>query len=50
MDGENHLQEGGWNGLIYDPSGNLYGSSYPDGSVFELSPSQDGWIYTQLYS
>jgi hypothetical protein len=43
------LQEGGWNGLIYDPSGNLYGSSYPDGSVFELSPSQDGWIYTQLY-
>ena len=26
-----------------------YGSSYPDGSVFELSPSEDGWIYTQLY-
>jgi len=42
-------QEGGRRGLIFDSSGNLYGSSYPDGNVFELTPSENGWVYTLLY-
>jgi uncharacterized repeat protein (TIGR03803 family) len=34
-------------GLIFDPSGNLYGAT---GKVFELMPSGGNWIYTVLYS
>ncbi len=42
-------------GLIFDSSGNLYGSSKTDGAggggtVFELSPSGDTWIFKLLYS
>ncbi len=41
--------------LTLDASGNLYGSTYGDGSsrngsVFELSRSGGGWAYTDLYS
>jgi uncharacterized repeat protein (TIGR03803 family) len=39
--------------LVMDPAGNLYGMSYGDGadgagSVFKLTPSGSGWIYTSL--
>lgn len=42
-------------GLVFDRSGNLYGTtpyggSGGGGTVFELSPSSGGWIYTTLYS
>jgi uncharacterized repeat protein (TIGR03803 family) len=41
-------------GLTMDSAGNLYGTAYGDGahslgSVFELSPSLGGWIYTDLH-
>ena len=40
--------------LTVDASGNLYGTTYMDGvdndgSVFELSPSSGGWVYTDLH-
>lgn len=40
--------------LIRDTAGNLYGTAlsdglYKKGSVFKLTPSSDGWIYTDLY-
>jgi uncharacterized repeat protein (TIGR03803 family) len=40
--------------LIFDPSGNLYGTTYSgglggDGSVFELSPSNGGWAFSVLH-
>ena len=39
--------------LTMDSSGNLYGTTeiagpYDSGTVFELSPSSDGWTYTLL--
>ncbi len=42
-------------GVIFDPSGNLYGATQYGGSgsggtVFELSPSGGSWIFTTLYS
>lgn len=42
-------------GLVVDPDGNLYGSSFyfgagNGGSIFELSPSSGSWIFTILYS
>jgi uncharacterized repeat protein (TIGR03803 family) len=43
-------------GLVFDSSGNLYGSTqtggidYGGGVVFELSPSSDGWSATTLYA
>jgi len=42
-------------GLIFDPSGNLYGATSDfgtggGGTVFELSPSGDSWTYNVLYS
>jgi uncharacterized repeat protein (TIGR03803 family) len=45
-DGEN---PGG--GLIMDPEGNLYGSTfaYPGSGVFELSPSGGGWTEQLIY-
>ncbi len=60
----NFCQTGGWyctdgsmpNGeLIFDAAGNLYGTTTSGGAngggvVFELSPSQDGWTETVLYS
>ena len=40
--------------LTMDSAGNLYGTTYQDGiyeqgSVFELSPSSGGWIYSDLH-
>ncbi len=40
--------------LTLDSAGNLYGTTYQDGvnqqgSVFELSPSGGGWVYTDLH-
>jgi len=40
--------------LTFDTAGNLYGTNYADGtyeagSVFELSPSGGGWVYTDLH-
>jgi uncharacterized repeat protein (TIGR03803 family) len=40
--------------LTVDAAGNLYGTTYADGmhndgSVFELSPSNGGWVYTGLH-
>jgi uncharacterized repeat protein (TIGR03803 family) len=42
-------------GLIFDQSGNLYGTTTDGGTggggtVFELSPSGGGWTYSVLYS
>lgn len=42
-------------GLIFDQEGNMYGATsngglYGGGTVFELSLSEGGWIYTLLYS
>jgi uncharacterized repeat protein (TIGR03803 family) len=42
-------------GLIFDDLGNLYGTTTAEGSggggtVFELTPFNDSWIYTVLYS
>jgi uncharacterized repeat protein (TIGR03803 family) len=34
-------------GLIFDPAGNLYGATHH--TVFELSPSLDGWVEDTLY-
>src|SRR5271157_4672883 len=44
--------------LVMDAAGNLYGttrgagfnSNLPNGSVFKLTPSNGGWIYTDLYN
>ena len=42
-------------GLIFDPSGNLIGTTEEgglggyDGSVFELSPSNGGWTFSLLH-
>jgi hypothetical protein len=42
-------------GLMADPSGNLYGttssaSTYNGGTVFELTPSGNGWNFQTLWS
>ncbi len=42
-------------GVIFDQAGNLYGTTWiggdgGNGTVFKLSPSQNGWILTTLYS
>ena len=44
-----------WGGVIFDQSGNLYGSTSAGGSgnggtVFRLSPSSGGWALNTLYS
>ncbi len=41
--------------LTMDAAGNLYGTTQRDGhfqlgNIFELSPAQSGWIYTDLHS
>ena len=50
-------QDGGYpySGLIFDQSGNLYGTTTDGGMggggvIFELSPSGGGWNYVVLYS
>jgi len=42
-------------GLVFDSAGNLYGTTYVggaygDGCVFELSPGDNGWAESVLYS
>ena len=44
-----------WGGVIFDQSGNLYGTTVSGGAggggtVYELSPSNGGWTLTTLYS
>src|SRR5271165_7522543 len=46
--------DGPFGGLTMDAAGNLYGTTYADGanlfgSVFRLTPSGDGWTYTDIY-
>ncbi len=46
--------EGPFASLTMDGAGNLYGMTFADGpqqagSVFELSPSSDGWTFTDLH-
>ena len=41
-------------GLSMDAQGNLYGTTFGNGAhnygtVFKLSPSENGWIYTDLH-
>ena len=42
--------------LIFDPEGNLYGTTWyggsggDDGTVFELSPSGGGWTFNQIHA
>jgi len=40
---------GAYAGLISDSAGNLYGITFFDATVYELSPSGNGWTYQQLY-
>ncbi|HTV65358.1 MAG TPA: choice-of-anchor tandem repeat GloVer-containing protein [Bryocella sp.] len=47
--------EGAVGGLVFDSAGNLYGTTWTNGSggggtVFELSPSANGWQFNLLYS
>jgi uncharacterized repeat protein (TIGR03803 family) len=47
-------QVGPYDDLTLDDAGNLYGTTYLDGrygwgSVFKLTPSSGGWIYTSLH-
>jgi len=44
-----------WAEVIFDTSGNLYGTTFNfgvanGGTVFELTPSGNNWIYTLVYS
>jgi len=37
-----------WSQLVRDKNGNLYGLIY--GGIFQLTPSEDGWTYSQIYT
>jgi len=44
-----------YGGLTFDPSGNLYGATFMggdrgSGTVYELTPTQNGWNFNVLYS
>ena len=44
-----------WGGVIFDQSGNLYGTTtyggaYGSGAIYELTPSGSGWTESLLYS
>ena len=46
--------DGPWASLVFDQLGNLYGTTFADGSygygsVFKLTPSNGGWTYTSLH-
>ena len=45
---------GPWANLTMDQQGNLYGTTYQDGSygmgtIFKISPTSEGWNYTSLH-
>lgn len=47
--------ESPFGGLVFDQAGNLYGSTevggaYGAGTVFELTPSNGGWIFNTIYA
>src|SRR5579863_7545645 len=49
-------REQGWptGNLVLDSPGDLYGSTWADGaygqgSLFKLSPTSNGWIYTRIH-
>ncbi len=49
------LAAGTYAGVVFDRAGNIYGTtynggSYSAGSVFELSPSNGGWMQTVIHS
>jgi uncharacterized repeat protein (TIGR03803 family) len=49
------LEGGAYDNLVMDAAGNLYGTTYDDGafdhgSVFKLTPTQGGWMRTELYA
>ncbi len=41
---------GAYGGLTFDSAGNLYGISFFIPTVYELSPSNGGWSYRELYT
>jgi uncharacterized repeat protein (TIGR03803 family) len=48
------FQTGPMSGVIMDAAGNLYGTSfgggaYSQGSVFKLTPTNNGWVFTSLH-
>ncbi len=50
-----HGNGGPMSALTMDAAGNLYGTTHNDGmfqlgNIFELSPGQNGWTYTDLHS
>lgn len=52
--GSNNGRTGPEGGVVFDGSGNLWGTTYADGAhgfgnVFELTPSRGGWTYTDVY-
>jgi uncharacterized repeat protein (TIGR03803 family) len=47
--------EGVWGGVVFDPEGNLYGTTFvggahDEGTIYELTPSEGGWTATVLHS
>jgi uncharacterized repeat protein (TIGR03803 family) len=48
------FQTGPMSGVIMDAAGNLYGTTfgggaYSQGSVFKLTPTNNGWVFTSLH-
>jgi uncharacterized repeat protein (TIGR03803 family) len=51
----NQQSAGSWSSLVMDKAGNLYGTSragglYGEGTVFKLTPSNGGWIFSILHN
>ena len=49
-----YIQQGPWGNLATDQAGNLYGTArdgglYGAGTVFKLTPSAGGWVYSSLH-
>lgn len=52
--GNNQFYDGPLSPLVSDAQGNLYGDTldggiYGGGSVFKLTPTEGGWVYTSLH-